>query len=305
MTDAEHQVTTALWYLMARIIVSVPATSCKDVYMGTVLCGMLLHNIADSKKFVPETVQWVVGCLNECFLRGGKRVRCPKESAVKKMFSLTLSFSDSPSDWWDLPSGPSSEKMSINWIWKTEVFFDTESFRNALMTSLLDCLNSCIQRTRSSSAFLEMSRAYEEVLEEILNSKTCWRARASELRDSLNLLQGVSCKSRIPLMMRTKPKEIRQLEPRFSENVGPETVLNERGHKSELSKLKRQVRQEQKGARRELRKDTFIIQEEKRKAEEARSKVLEKKHKEVMQFLETQARDSNLLKRVSKKKRKY
>eukprot|EP00475_Leptophrys_vorax_P044766 TRINITY_DN9089_c0_g1_i1.p1 TRINITY_DN9089_c0_g1~~TRINITY_DN9089_c0_g1_i1.p1 ORF type:complete len:834 (+),score=262.87 TRINITY_DN9089_c0_g1_i1:35-2536(+) len=303
MTDAEHQVTTALWLLMARILVSIPATSCKDVFIGTVLSGMLLEFIADSNKFVPEGVQWVLGCLNECFLRGGKRVRSPKDSALKQLFSFTITFSDSPDEWWDLPADKEAQKMLISWIWKTEEFFDNDSFRSSLMVSLLDLLNAWMQRTRKTSAFVEMSRAFEEVLDELCSHDAVWNSRSLEIKESLKMLVEVSGKTRVPLMMRVKPKEIRQLEPRFIDNVGPETNLNEKGRKSEMAKLKRQVKQEQKGARRELRKDTYILQEEKRRTDAIQTKHREKKQKEAMQFLEAQARDSNLFRRVTKKRK--
>jgi nucleolar protein 14 len=135
--------------------------------------------------------------------------------------------------------------------------------------------------------YLKKSKYLKSKCEELLNNLT------SESKEKQSI--------RVPLMLQVKPKQIKELEPRFSDNIGPETST-EKGQKNELSKLKRQLKQEQKGARRELRKDTFVIQEEKRKAKEIRDKELDKKHKEVIGFLQNQQRDSNLMRRLSKKK---
>lgn len=95
------------------------------------------------------------------------------------------------------------------------------------------------------------------------------------------------------LVQKKKVVEIKMLEPKFDDELSVKP--------SDVRQLKRKLKSEEKGARKELRKDTRFLDSEKRKLRALEDKRHDKKLREVKTFLEEQARDTNVFRRITKR----
>lgn len=171
--------------------------------------------------------------------------------------------------------------------------FDASTVKNSeVIEKTLNCCRSAIDTVKDNICAKEILSPLLSVLKKCPSSDI--------IQDLMNTIENVSAANvsqRLPVIMKKIVHSIKELEPVFDEDFTPDRANN----KSEIKQLKRKLKFEQKGARKELRKDTRFVANEKRKMETVRSAEKEAKYKEILHFLEEQARDTNALSKMGKR----
>lgn len=305
MTDLEHPVCTALLHSMANMIVKIPVQSAKDVLSGVIICSEMLRYLGDSNRVIPEIFHFLSGVL---YLLSGIPIQSLSKSpyVLKVTFLNQDSFAQNWSSTLSQKSTLNAAKCNLYWLAleESDSFFESEEFLISLYDTTICCIHKLIEKTKSNPCFKELFSPVLAVLSDArtsLQSNKTVEDRLNKMIKDINAVSSRCERSRLPLIIQRKPDEIKSLEPRVVDNFNPERSTDPNKKRVEMNKLQRQVKREEKGARRELRKDTLFIQQEKKRLQEIRDAELEKKHKQVLTFLEGQARDSNLLRKLTKK----
>jgi hypothetical protein len=92
--------------------------------------------------------------------------------------------------------------------------------------------------------------------------------------------------------------------PKFQESYNMNKDYDPIKERAQIKELERKVKREKKGAMREIKKDTQVIQQAHREREEALRKEREQERRQAWAQLEDQQRDTNILNRVSLKNKK-
>ncbi len=107
--------------------------------------------------------------------------------------------------------------------------------------------------------------------------------------------RAATCEAaRRPLTLRAfRAVPLRSLAPKFDENFRPGKDADPDRDRAEARSLKKKVKQEKRGAIRELRKDAVFLALEARKQQEIAAAAKEKKRKATITWLNQQAADFN------------
>lgn len=105
-------------------------------------------------------------------------------------------------------------------------------------------------------------------------------------------------RTRKPLsMQKALAVPLKQFNPIFDDDFQPDQSMDPDRARAEKQKLQRKVKQEKKGAIRELRKDGQFLAAERQKEKEKRDDYLESREKRARTLLETQEADVKAMKK--------
>eukprot|EP00899_Mesostigma_viride_P020533 jgi/Mesvir1/28481/Mv15901-RA.1 len=188
--------------------------------------------------------------------------------------------------------------------------FSSQCFRRGALAVALQCATGFVSALSQLPALPELLQP--------LRASVAALPGASVLGPELDglkaaLLAAIDMESRAvlaarkPLTLREKrPVPIKQFNPRFEEEYADGRDYDVDKERAELKKLKKQVKKEEKGAARELRKDNYFLAAERLKEHAIVDQEKEEKYKETMSFLQQQehAFKSGQLGKGSKRRRK-
>ena len=108
--------------------------------------------------------------------------------------------------------------------------------------------------------------------------------------------------TRTPLaMQKANAVPLKQFNPVFDDDFQPYTSMDPDRERAEKQKLTRKLKQERKGAVRELRKDGQFLAAERQREKEKRDEYLLGREKRARQLLETQEHDVKEMKKQRQK----
>ncbi|KAM2887458.1 hypothetical protein FF1_011323 [Malus domestica] len=266
-SDFRHVVMTPATLLMCEYLARSPIMSGRDTAVGSFLCSMLLSITKQSRKFCPEAVMFLTTLLmaakdrkpmpsqnsHFCHLMELKAIRpllCINESVgqVNPLNFLTIM---------DLPEDSS--------------FFRSDDFRASVLVTVIETL------------LLLLEVAEQDNIPQVLTDK---------LKDVAELIKTRADKHHIlrqPLQLRKqKPVAIKMLNPKFEENFVKGRDYDPDRERAELRKMKKLLKQEAKGAIRELRKDNSFLYEVKARDKALMEEEKAEKYGKVRLFLQEQ-----------------
>ncbi|KAM0983748.1 hypothetical protein ACFX2C_011251 [Malus domestica] len=266
-SDFRHVVMTPATLLMCEYLARSPIMSGRDTAVGSFLCSMLLSITKQSQKFCPEAVMFLTTLLmaakdrkpmpsqnsHFCHLMELKAIRpllCINESVgqVNPLNFLTIM---------DLPEDSS--------------FFRSDDFRASVLVTVIETL------------LLLLEVAEQDNIPQVLTDK---------LKDVAELIKTRADKHHIlrqPLQLRKqKPVAIKMLNPKFEENFVKGRDYDPDWERAERRKMKKLLKQEAKGAIRELRKDNSFLYEVKARDKALMEEEKAEKYGKVRLFLQEQ-----------------
>nr|XP_028951430.1 nucleolar protein 14-like isoform X2 [Malus domestica] len=288
-SDFRHVVMTPATLLMCEYLARCPIVSGRDTAVGSFLCSMLLSITKQSRKFCPEAVMFLTTLLMAakdrkpvasqnsqfCHLMEFKAIRpllCIHASVgqVDPLNFLTIM---------DLPEDSS--------------FFCSDNFRASVLVTVIETLREFVIIYEGFSSFPEIFLPISVLLLEVAEQENMPQVLADRLKDVAELIKTKAEDKhhilRQPLQMRKqKPVAIKMLNPKFEENFVKGRDYDPDRERAERRKMKKLLKQEAKGAIRELRKDNSFLYEVKARDKALMEEEKAEKYGKVRLFLQEQ-----------------
>ncbi|ESQ28345.1 hypothetical protein EUTSA_v10018096mg [Eutrema salsugineum] len=286
-SDYRHAVMTPSILLMCEYLMRCPISSGRDIAIGSFLCSIVLVVAKQSKKFCPEAILFI-----RTLLMAASDKKSPSEESefyhFMELKSLTplLCIQDHV-----------KEVVPLNFLKIMDQpadspYFSSDEFRASIISSVVDTLRGFVEINGGLSSFPEIFMPISTLSHQVGNQEKIPQTLKEKLEDVAQLIEKKTDehrKQRKPLAMRKhKPIAIRMVNPKFEENFVKGRDYDPDKARSEHKKLKKLLKQERKGAGRELRKDSYFMSEVKAKEKAAREQERAEKHGKNWAFLQEQ-----------------
>ncbi|XP_010415534.1 PREDICTED: nucleolar protein 14-like isoform X4 [Camelina sativa] len=287
-SDFRHAVMTPSILLMCEYLLRCPISSGRDIAIGSFLCSIVLLVAKQSKKFCPEAILFIRTLL---MAASDKKSPSSEESEFyhfMELKSLTplLCIQDDV-----------KEVMPLNFLKVMDEpadspYFSSDDFRASILSSVCETLRGFVEINEGLSSFPEIFMPISTLLNQIGDQEKIPQTLKEKLEDVAKLIQTKTKehhKERKPLSMRKyKPVAIKMVNPKFEENFVHGRDYDPDKYRSDLKKLKRKLKQEAKGAARELRKDNEFMSTVKAKEKAVHEQERAEKHGKNWAFLQEQ-----------------
>lgn len=298
-SDHFHQVVTPAMLCMTRYLGQKVPNSLSDLATGTYLMTLCLQYQRLSKRYVPETANYVLNALWALAPAKPKRLAgaFPHHTLPDSLrLGSGSDITGRALDFWDIQ--PSIDPSDA----------DNQGLKLALMDTQVDVIENMISIWAEKSAFCEVFDAIYTALN-FLGSKTCSKKLNDETRKKIRATEGKlhsqlhqSLSARKPLRLHNhRPLAIKTSIPKFEESYNPDKHYDPNRDRADMSKLKAEHKRESKGAMRELRKDANFIARESLKEKKERDSAYEKKYKRLI--AEVQGEEGRESKNYEREKR--
>ncbi|MCO5559962.1 hypothetical protein L7F22_013566 [Adiantum nelumboides] len=294
-SDFRHVVLTPCTLLMAEYLTRSPVKSARDLSVGIFLCGLMLSIMRPARRFCSEALSFLYAALTSAL---PAKIRSSRALAFLGCGSFMLELVSSQS-WLRLQSDCSQlsqlEDLEFGNVMAADKdlsFFDSDTYRLSVMSCILKTLEGFSHLYNDISCYPEIFYPFVPVLETLSVSKHFSLAVSASISRLLGQITGNGRKTeklRQPLRMRLKKSvPIKQFNPKFEENFVRGRNYDPDKERAEGKRLQRLLKQEAKGAARELRKDNYFLQAEKAKEKALAEEQREEKYRKTMAFLQEQ-----------------
>ncbi|KAL1218499.1 hypothetical protein V5N11_001667 [Cardamine amara subsp. amara] len=287
-SDFRHPVMTPSILLMSEYLMRCPISSGRDIAIGSFLCSIVLLVAKESKKFCPEALLFIRTLL---MAASDKKAPSSQESEFyhfMELKSLTplLCIQDHV-----------KEVMPLNFLKIMDQpadspYFSSDDFRASILSSVVETLRGFVEINGGLSSFPEIFLPISTLLHQVGNQEKIPQTLKEKLEDVAKLIEekaDENHKERRPLSMRKhKPVAIRMVNPKFEENFAKGRDYDPDKLRSDHKKLKRKLKGEYKGAIRELRKDSYFMNDVKAKQRAVVEQERSEKHGKAWAFLQEQ-----------------
>jgi nucleolar protein 14 len=317
VSDLNHSVISPARLLMATYLGLCRVRSLSDISSGLFICTLWLEFEDYSKRFVPEVMTFLVNVLLHL---------APHK--IKDFASLSGSF---PSPDFGACLGlrldvKKARKLSPRTPDLPAVLLGTggEQTKVDLLGTCLALLERFSDQYKSLDGFLELCSPVQTVLVQLVvdhlptvlqvclssyplaSVLTTIKDRVSAISSVLSKLLKFSKQQRIPLRLQVhKPIPIPSYVPKFEERSSNYLKNRDPDHeRTEATKLRRQLKQEKKGAIRELRKDAKFLASVKQKEQQEKDRVYKERIKRAHASIEPERAEEKAMLREKAKERR-
>lgn len=300
-SDHFHPVVTPAMLCMTRYLGQKVPSSLNDLVMGTYVVTLCLHYQRLSKRYIPETVNYVLNAL---------LALAPLKPKHSTGFFPHHTFPDSMR-LQRMSDRPDENSTLAFWDIKPAIDptdADSQVLKVALLNTQIMIIEKMITIWAEQSAFCEVFDPVYTALN-FLGSKPCsktinvtTRDKMQSIRDQLYRQLQQSLSVRKPLRLHNhRPLAIKTSIPKFEDSYNPDKHYDPDRDRAEASKLKAEHKRERKGALRELRKDANFIARESLREKKERDSTYEKKYKRLV--AEIQGEEGREAKNYEREKR--
>ncbi|XP_075522216.1 uncharacterized protein LOC142555294 isoform X2 [Primulina tabacum] len=261
-SDFRHAVMTPATLLMSEYLMRCPIISGRDVAIGSFLCSMLLSVSGQSEKFCSEAIMFIETMLmialnNKNGRQDSQLCRLMEVKALKPLLRL---------------QGRVEEINSLDFLMLMELpddspCFASDNFRIGVLFAIIATLKGFVNIYEGFKSFPEIFSPVSKLLLQLAEQDHIPDALKVEIKDAIQHIKNKSQETyfiRQPLRWR-KQKIIKTEIPKFEENFVKGRDYDPDRERAERKKLKKRLKQEAKGAARELRKDNYFLLEAKEK----------------------------------------
>ncbi|KAF8489115.1 nucleolar protein 14 [Gautieria morchelliformis] len=302
-SDMNHAVISPARVLMGEYLGLGRIRSIADLASGLFLCTMFLQFEELSKRLIPEAINFLLNAVLHIVPQIENSESVPGAFPIPDFDSglTTLRL-----------HGEATQKLSIT---RTNLVSLLRGLDECPAQSRLDLLATTLQLLgkfaeiyKSLDGFLEIYTPVLEILQRVTldDYPVDLQKLKSNLQDALSRLLKFSALSRLPLRLQAhKPIPIPSYVPKFSATSSNFLRKQDPDHeRAAAAKLRHQVKEERKGAIRELRKDTRFLAtvQQKRQMEEA--KAYNARMKKVFSSIESERAEQNALDREKAREKK-
>ncbi|KAH9602642.1 hypothetical protein KSS87_005127 [Heliosperma pusillum] len=288
-SDFRHAVMTPAILLMCEYLMRCPVLSVRDAAIGSFLCSLLLSVTKQSQKFCPEALTFLKALLHTAMDKS------QRSSVVFQKFYHLLEVKApipllcvqepvmeiQPLDFLNIMTLPEDSSL-----------FDTDVIRVGVLLSVVETLKGFVNIYGDLKAFPETFLPISALLIEVAHQKNMPDPLQEKLRDVLEQIRTKADEhhvSRRPLQMRKKkPVPIKLLNPKFEDNFTIGKSYDPNRERAEKRKLDKELREEARGAKRELRKDNHFLLEVKEKERQRAEQERAEKYGKAKAFLQEQ-----------------
>ncbi|KAI1796126.1 Nop14-like protein [Ganoderma leucocontextum] len=281
-SDMNHHVVSPARLLMGAYLSLGRVRSLQDIGSGLLLCSLFLHYERMSKRFVPEAVNFLVNSTLHLAPHPYTDVASLPGSFPAQDFRTALT----------VPLGidvKKAKKLSAN------------------KPDLANCLygESLGEQTKGLDGFIELFTPIQETLGTVKgnNLPPDLSTRLQSLQDTIGRLLKFATQSRHPLRLQAhKPIPIPTYIPKFEQTSSNYLRNRDPDHeRNEAAKLRAQVKQERKGAIRELRKDARFLAAEQQKKQKEKDRTYNDRMKRVFGSIESERAEEKAMEREKMK----
>ncbi|WVZ59778.1 hypothetical protein U9M48_009877 [Paspalum notatum var. saurae] len=288
-SDFRHVVATPMLLLMCEYLMRCPIQSGRDVAVGSFLCSMVLVATKESKKFCPEAIVFLQSLLVTS-LKGKMGTHLHNEINDQFMELKTLK------PWLSIREQVHDVSpvnvLEIMGMDPDAPYFSSDNFKAGVLLSVAECLRGFVIIHEELCSFPEIFLPISSLLQEILEKSELPGPLRDIFHEVVDLIKKRSEEhhgSRDPLRMRKKkPEPIKQLNPKFEENYIKGLDYDPDRERAQMKKLKKRIKSENKGARRELQKDNHFLAAVKEKMRKKQEEERAEKYGQAMAFLQEQ-----------------
>uniref|UniRef100_A0A1I7U5Y4 Nucleolar protein 14 n=1 Tax=Caenorhabditis tropicalis TaxID=1561998 RepID=A0A1I7U5Y4_9PELO len=298
--DSWHPVVVPAFFLATEALCSAKIPSLNALAKQIQLANAIVEYVSESKKYVPELVAFARSALllavtekTEKFSTNGfpiskphSEMLCVKEKFTGPLLPISLSsvFNDST-----VPSTDSSMQVTV-----LRALISLVQHLRVIYSNQNDTYNIVFQPFVKTLSAIDSEFLPEEVKEELETLIASTKAEVGAKRRLVHLS-----------LIKTEKSMLKMLEPRFEWDFDPERP--HKGPKDDKKKLTKNLRNEQRGAIKELRKDTAFLARKQMSSVKSKDRARIAATKRVMGGLMQQQGEWNKEKRtneVEKKKTK-
>ncbi|KAL8152128.1 hypothetical protein V2J09_021936 [Rumex salicifolius] len=288
-SDFRHTVMTPAILLMCEYLMCCRILSGRDAATGSFLCSMLLSVCKQSQKFCPEPLLFLRSLLMT-FL--DKDLGSYQESqALYHLLELKASRSlmciknrvdeISPLDFLHIMDLPDELP-----------YFSSDEFRASVLVSVVETLRGFVDAYIKLEAFPELFVPIFKLLVELSNQQSLEGPLLDKVKGLADLIKEAVDKQhdvRLPIEMgKKKAPMIQFLTPKYEDSFVKGRDYDPDRERAESRKLKKLVKEEHKGAIREIKKDNTFLHELKVKEKAQLEEERVEKYGKALAFLQEQ-----------------
>lgn len=284
-SDFRHAVITPAMLLMSEYLIRCPIISGRDVAIGSFLCSILLSVSRQSQKFCPEAILFIETMLttalnNKHGCQDSQLCRLMEVRALKPLLRL---------------QGRVEEINSLDFLMLMDLpddspYFASDIFRVSVLFAIIATLKGFINIYEGFKSFPEIFFPVSKLLLQLAEQDHIPDALKVEIKDAIQHIKNKSQETyllRQPLRWR-KQKIIKTEVPKFEENFVKGRDYDPDRERAERKKLKKRLKQEAKGAARELRKDNHFLLDAKQKNKARMEEEKAERYGKTRAFLQEQ-----------------
>ena len=286
-SDYRHPVTTPAVTFLTQILSSARPTDRASFASCISLAAIVLEYVSVSKRLVPELVNTLLGLIYVCSENNKSRPPPPCKGGVYLRLTKNCQTLQ-----------PGTVRLSeVNSVKEID-----DEFRVRSLFSTLTVIIKILKLYRELPSAAELFQPFSEVLTNIKAEyyPTKIREMLTQVGQTITSLSRkrtpvVRPAKKVPMLRMMEPKIEESFDPMVKKRVGKKDLLEEQ-------KMRHKLKQEKKGARKEIRQDTAFL---------ASQKMREQRQKDVDRQSKTKALFSNLAsqegdyKKLLKKKKKF
>lgn len=289
VTDRKHPVLTPLHRYLSASLSLCPLVKPVHAVKGLLISHLLLNAHSKSNRFVPEALNFATALMQAFAAFVSIDFENIDDHQWMKSFERS-SFKG---------RNDSTKKLSISSC-ITHENDTSQAFLGSILHASLELLKSIVDNTDVDS-FEELFDPVQPFLQELVDhkqSKLCFFSKKT-LECAQDVLQEIQRKSeeisshRVPMVTQAmiKAPSVKQYNPRFEDSFVKGKDYDPDRVRAEERRLKKQIRKEERGAIRELRKDAAFMAGVRDQEKRNLQNKLDSSAKRAMSFLQQQESD--------------
>ncbi|KAF3650088.1 Adenine nucleotide alpha hydrolases-like superfamily protein isoform 1 [Capsicum annuum] len=286
-SDFRHCVMTPAILLMCEYLMRCPIICGRDIAIASFLCSLLLSVTKQSQKFCPEAIVFLQTLLMAALDREQRfeNLQLNNLMEIKELGPLLCIRSSNA----EMGSLDFLELMDLP---EDSQYFDSDNYRASILVTVLETLQGFVNVYKDLISFPEIFMPISKLLCKLSGENHIPGALREKIEDVSQLIDTKAQEHhmlRQPLKMRKKkPVPIRMLNPKFEENYVKGRDYDPDRERAEKKKLKKRIKEEAKGAARELRKDKDFLAKAKEREKALLAEEKAEKYGKALAFLQEQ-----------------
>ncbi|XP_055809873.1 uncharacterized protein LOC129880063 [Solanum dulcamara] len=286
-SDFRHCVMTPAILLMCEYLMRCPIICGRDIAIASFLCSLLLSVTKQSQKFCPEAIVFLQTLLMAALDKeqGSGNLQLINLMEIKELEPLLCIRSSNV----EMDSLDFLELMDLP---EDSQYFHSDKYRASMLVTVLETLQGFVNVYKDCISFPEIFMPISKLLCKLAGENHIPDALREKMMDVSQLIDTKSQENHIlrqPLKMRKKkPVPIRMVNPKFEENYVKGRDYDPDRERAEKKKLKKRIKEEAKGAVRELRKDNEFLSKAKEREKALLAAEKAEKYGKNLAFLQEQ-----------------
>ncbi|KAK5666794.1 nucleolar complex protein 14, variant 2 [Batrachochytrium dendrobatidis] len=295
-SDMQHTVVTPTILLMSQFLGQCPISTAQDAMSGLFLCEIFSEYFALSKRFVPEVANFLHRLCASCL--GVKDAIILSMIPLPSMMNSILSIKDFSAE-------PATLCVSSMPLFSKAKNL-SESVKIALLTEAFHLLSKCSRLWNETGSSIEIFAPTMLLFEKIPKAELAERSQQMIHSAHSNIksqILSAGLKRRPLQLQKRKAIPIATYVPRFEDGYSHDRRYDPDRDRAERSKMQSELKQERRGAERELRKDAAFVARQQLQEIKEKDAAYKKKMDKIMGQLASQEGAMRGVERANKKPR--